>query len=168
MVEYKIINEPWNFYKIEDGTILKTRFILEMAHFEKTLEQMAREALESGKKIGSDMGIGTGVNLSHRLLIQVSSPDDLMGEPSDVKDVNLKDHVILEDMKFTTKKENLFEYHFENGFILKGKVVLINVDKTSFFNNNGCPIYLIDNNIDAQLRVPTKTRDKILAKIKQT
>ncbi len=160
-VDFKIKKEPWNIYKFEDGTLYKSRFILIMAHFEKKTEELIQEMIDSGEK---EIKVGTGIGIKHQVLTGVSTPESLMGTPSLNSDIVLSDHIIQEDLDFEPINEPFFEYEFENGFTLKGKVVLMNVDKTDVFDQSGMPVYLVNNTVEAKVKLPPKIKSKIVKK----
>lgn len=159
MIDFKVKREPWNIYKVEDGSILKAKFVLIMVHFEKDVDELISEIKSTGKI--EKMEIGTGVNIKNQMLVGASAPNNLMGVPNERKGLNYRDYIVEEDLDFEVIKENFFEYQLENGFNIKGKAVLMNIDRTSLYENSGMPIYLVDHTIEAKIKPPKKLRDLI-------
>ena len=154
MVPFKVIREPIYKYKFEDGGILHSKFTLIMVHFEKDLEEILKEREESSDPVG------TGINMTHHVTMGIDCPDSLKGVPNQIKGENLKERVVVEDIAIIESHEPFFEYQLDNGFKLKGKITLLNVDRTDRFGAGGLPLYLVDNTVDMKLTPPKKLQKK--------
>ncbi len=154
MIPFKVIKEPINKYKFADGGILYSKFTLITVHFEKDPEEMFEE------QKGKTSPVGTGINIKHHITMGVDCPDDLKGVPNQIKGENLKERIVEEDIDIIESHEPFFEYQLENGFKLKGKIVLMNVDKTDRFDENGLPLYLVNNTIEMKITMPKKLQKK--------
>jgi len=154
MIPFKVIKEPISKYKFADGGILHSKFTLIMIYFEKDLEEMFEE-----QKI-KESPVGSGINIKHHITMAVDCPDDMKGIPNQIKGENLKERIVKEDIDIIESYEPFFEYQLENGVRLKGKIVLMNVDKTDRFDENGIPVYLVDNTLQMKITMPKKLQKK--------
>ncbi|MCW3989319.1 MAG: hypothetical protein NWE88_04505 [Candidatus Bathyarchaeota archaeon] len=155
MVPFKVIKEPIYKYKFADGGILHSKYTLIMVHFEKNLDEMLEEQKENTSSLG------TGINMKHHITMGIDCPDEMKGVPNRIKGENLRERVIEEDVDIIEPHEPFFEYKLANGFRLKGKIVLMNVDKTDRFDKMGIPVYLIDNTVEMKITIPKKLQKKI-------
>jgi hypothetical protein len=157
MINFKVIREPFNKYKLGDGVYLVSKFVLIMVHFEKDIEKI----LKNNENLNN---IQTGVNLKNQVLLGIDGPDDMKGIPNNIEGTNLREHIINDDVEILESQESFFEYELENGFIIKGKTVVINVSKTDLFNSEGMPIYLVDHSVQFKISLPQKLQEKFKKK----
>jgi len=131
-IDFKVEREDWNVYKLEDGTILKLKFIL--------LKVIREKIDKEGRPIYS---------VQSSIVSTVFPPSNLLGMP-DTRRYSIKEletAVIKPDMKFEALKED-----YSSKYILKETVgelrlevkpVLIAVARTKKYDERGEPIYLI-------------------------
>jgi len=128
-LEFDIIKEPWNKYKLEDGTIIKTRFIL--------INVVKEGTDETGKPI---------YNFNSDNVLGALAPKELLGTPSDkAYTIAERTSSIEKELTFETIQEDWNEYKLSDGSIMKIKLVLVNATRTSLRDKRGQPVYLLNN-----------------------
>jgi len=150
-VNLEVVREGWNSYKLEDGSILKTKFVLINVIMEKNFKQKIEKAR-------TEKGLGLGLGISSHNVIGVEAPIELRGEPS-TKACSLDElraSVVKEDMDFDVIKETWNVYKLEEGIMMKARSSPINVSRTSKFDMHGLPIYLVDFTADVKVSLPKK------------
>ena len=160
LVDFSIVKEKWNKYKLEDGTQLKTKFNLLTVHFEKDTDELMEEFDPNNEGL---IEIGTNINIQHKIVIGVSSPENLQGIPNEKKGQDLREQIDKEDLDILEPREPFFEYRLKNGFILKGKAVLMHVDRTNVYDSRGMPIYLVNHSIEMKM-IPPQSWKKTIEK----
>jgi hypothetical protein len=131
-IDFKVDDEDWNIYKLEDKTILKLKFVL---------LKVIREGIEpDGSPIYS---------MQAQILIAIFPPSDLIKSP-DLRKYSVKEleeAVIKSDMKFDAKKEDYSSRYIlleQVGHLkIEVKPILVYVARTSKHDERGEPIYLI-------------------------
>lgn len=122
-VKFKVLNEPWNTYKLEDGSILRVKVVL------------VGLLKESGNtfSIQTQNVIGVMPNLKY---VGLPSPPLKPGE-------KLDSYIEAEDLKILEKTDlwNEYELPSENA-TLKIKGVVVTVSRTSRHDERGMPIYI--------------------------
>jgi len=154
MVPFNVIREPIYKYKFSDGGVLYSKFTLIMVFFEKDPEEMLKDQKDSS------VPLSTRINMKHHVTMGIDCPDNLKGIPNQIKGENLKERVVEEDIDIIEPHEPFFEYQLDNGFRIKGKMVLMNVDRTDRFNENGLSVYIFDYTIDMKIIPPKKLKKK--------
>lgn len=148
-VDFKVVREGWNKYKLEDDTILKTKFVLINVMMEKNYKKiMERAKTKKGLKIG--------FGFKSQNVIGVEVPIKLRGEPDTKKHTieELRSFIVKEDIDFEPLKEIWNVYNLENGITIKVRNSPISVSRTSKFDDRGLPIYLVDSTADVKVRLP--------------
>lgn len=162
-VDFKVVKEPFNTYKLKDDTILKMKFVLLMVFFEKDIDEIiniiSTEDADTNKRIG--------MGLKSQIVFAVDAIDIQKGTPTTEKNIDLKTRIIEEDVDIVHSEEHFFEYLLDNGFTFKGKTVLINVDKTDIFDENGMPLYLVDTSLELKVILPKKIKE-LVTKVKMS
>jgi hypothetical protein len=160
-VDFEINREGWSLYRIEDGTLLRARFILTGVLMEGKLEEMV-EQLKPGQKPK------LGLLLRSRRIFTAESPLELRGKPDSktYTTEELKSSITNEDMDFETLKEIWNLYKLENRITLKARLSTVTINKTSNFERAGMPIYTIDSNVDVKIELPNHIRKIIEEKSK--
>jgi len=136
-LSFNAINEPWNEYKLEDGSTLRVKVIL------STLIK------ENGSQFAVSFTPVFGVIPSPKL-VGIPSPPLKTGE-------KLEDYIQAEDLKIIEKTDlwNEYEVPTENMRLgIKGEVVL--ASRTSRHDEKGLPIYTI--NVQVLLKPKKKTK----------
>jgi hypothetical protein len=124
--DVEVMTEGWNVYSLADGNILKIR-------------QLVR-------------GVGSSKDPSGKVAMTVSQTPLLvsvipkaLGTPADrdYSPPELKSSVVEEDMKFKKVKEPANEYSTESGLRFIFRLELTGVSRTSKFDRDGIPVYLL-------------------------
>jgi len=149
-VDFEMIREEWNKYKLGDGTTLKTKFVLVSVMMEKGLEELLKEAKErKGTKVGM------GIAIQSRNIIGVEAPKKLRGPPSGpYNPQDLQASIIRRDIDFEVITEKRNEYKLENGITIKVKSSPLEISKTSKYDQQGLPIYTVNSTMDMTLTFP--------------
>jgi len=164
--DFEVVRERWNKYKLEDNSILKTKFVLINVILEKTLDEAVKEFetfIEKGKK---PKGVEMGIGFQSRNIMGIEAPRRLRGEPSSkkYKTKELRASIIKDDLDFEVLEETWNSYKLKNGITLKIRNSPINVSRTSKFDIRGTPIYVVDFGVDMKLDLPTRIKEKIKTK----
>lgn len=147
--DFKVENEPWNIYLLEDHAKLKVKIILVTFALDYPLEDIARQKKETGKPVR------VGVANNFNVVSGVEVPPSILGVPGETPPKEeLRKHVVKEDIEVLQTNEIWNEYRIEKGINLKAKYVLTNVDRTDVRDPNGSPIYLVNGDIAVKLRFP--------------
>jgi hypothetical protein len=117
-IEFKVIREIWNRYKLEDQTELKVKLIL------------ARIIDEGKDPLGNQIG-GTAQNF----VIVTIPPPNLR---------HLKTVTPITDMGYTTLEEDWNEYESSDGFLFKMKPNISQINRTDNIDPRGEPLYGIN------------------------
>jgi hypothetical protein len=116
-IDFDVIKEVWNFYKIDDGTILKIKMVL-------------LRVIQDPDPLGN-LKTGTLINT----IIAPIPPKELRNKQK------------LEpkfDMGFSTMKEDWNEYDINDGTILKIKPTIAQIDRTDKLDPRGEPLYVVN------------------------
>lgn len=138
---FDVVREPWNVYELEDGSILRTKFIL---------LRVKRKEDPSGQ---------TGYAVKSQTITSVSHiPELLIGEPAarQYSPKELQASIVEEDVRYTTLTEEWNEYIVEDGARIRVKLTVVKVAKTDKFNNDGEPIYLVLTTSMPQIQPPRR------------
>jgi len=136
-IQFKIINEPWNEYKLEDGSTLRVKVVLTGIIKENENEF----SLQTTPVFGV---------IPNPKYISISSPPLKPEE-------KLESYIEAEDLKPLEKTDlwNEYELPTENMILsIKGEVV--SVSRTSRHDQRGIPIYMVN----VQLLVKHKKKTK--------
>jgi hypothetical protein len=146
-VSFETIKECWNRYKLEDDTILKTKFVLVNLFAEKGFRERIRKAKADKVKIG------LGFRLQPQTAIGIEVSPDKIGEPSKEKYPLqiLEASVIKDEMEFRTTEETWNLYKLEEGVTLRIRNSPVRVRKTSKLDEMGLPIYIVDYGMEMRI-----------------
>jgi len=151
-VDFEVVREGWNKYRlIQDETILKTKFVLINVIMEKNYKKI----MEGAK---TEKGLKIGFGFQSQNVIGVEAPARLRGEP-DTKTYTieeLRSSIVKEDLDFETLKETWNVYNLEDGITIKVRGAPIRVSRTSKFDSQGLPVYLVDSTADVKVTLPKK------------
>jgi len=119
-IDFETSKEVWNEYKLEDGTIIKLKFILI-----KIIKENTKYSLNSQMVTGA-----------------IPSPD-LIGTPSQgiYSPQELEKSIEKKDLQFETVKEDWNIYELNDGSKLSVKPILVSVSRTNRYDQQGEPIY---------------------------
>lgn len=162
-VDFKVDREKWNRYKLEDESILKTKFVLINATIEKDLEETVREAEQKMKKTKKPIRLKIGLVIQTRNLLGIESPRRLRGDP-DTKSYSaeeLRRSIVKEDLDFDVLTERWNIYKLKNGITLKVKYAPKVVSRSSKFDSRGTPIYLVDSAADVKFELPKQIEKRL-------
>ena len=124
LVEFKDVKEPWNEYKLEDGSTLRVKIIL---------KNLIKEA-EGSYKLGTSN------------VISVWKPNpDFMGLPSPPlkEGENMESYIEAEDLQILSQTEHWNEYEVPSeNMILKLRGAVVTVSRTNRHDAEGFPIYI--------------------------
>ena len=122
-IDFVIVSEPWNKYKLEDGTLLRLKNPVIKTNKSSKLDDL-------GYPIYGIVG---------STLISAMVPKELRGKPSEDEHVESAD--ITNELKFEVACEEWCEYKLSDGFTLRSKTIVTKVFRTKKFNKYGEPIY---------------------------
>lgn len=130
-LDFRIIDEPWNVYLLDDYTTIKQRLIL---------TKMMYKEIEKGKL---DFRFG------HQILTTAANVQE-HGEPSPQLPIQeLRNHIIEDNIRFEVRYQEWNDYEFEpkksEYFRLRILNSLAMAHKTNKYNNDGEIIYLTDS-----------------------
>lgn len=127
-MEFEVEKEDWNVLELEDGAIIKTKFVMIVL-----------------KKFEDEKGRGFETNASN--ILGVMAPPERRGPPSD-RDYPRKElerSIINRDVPFKILKEGWSEYKLQDDSKLSVKLVTSQISKTDKFDRRGEPIYIVLN-----------------------
>ncbi len=150
-VDFEVVREEWNSYKLEDEAVLKSKFVLINVIMEKDFKAKI-------EKTKAEKGVKVGLGISSSNVIGVEAPLELRGEQSTkpCTPEELRASVVKDDIDFEVVKETWNVYKLENGIVMKSRSAPVNVARTSKFDNRGLPIYLADFTADVKVSLPKK------------
>jgi hypothetical protein len=137
-IDFDILREPWNKYELGDGSIVKTRCILTKIH--------------KRVKIGETTA-GYGLD-SQNVIVIYNVPPNLKGEPSKhaYGPKELETSIVQDDIRYTTISEEWNEYVAEDGTRIRLKSTVTKVSRTSKYDKNGNPRYLVQTSVLPQVK----------------
>lgn len=121
-LKFEVVNEPWNEYELEDGTVLRVKVVV------------AGVFKEDGEKF----------SIAHMSVFGVVPEAKYLGAPSPPlkQDEKLQKFIEAEDLKFTQLTDQWNEYDLPSEHIrLSIKGVLVSVSRTSKHDEKGIPVY---------------------------
>jgi hypothetical protein len=156
-VDFEVIREEWNKYKLEDGVTLKMKFVLVSVMIEKSLEELIKEAKEK-----KGMKIDVGIGIQSRIILGVEAPKKLRGQTSGpYNPQDLQASIIKRDMDFDVITEKRNEYKLENGITIKVKSSPLEISKTSKYDQQGLPIYTVNQTADMRIIFPEEIEKEL-------
>lgn len=135
-VNYKILRENWNGYKLKDGSIILVKYVLVKLRIVEENEAAMRMDFNSNNVIG------------------VLAHPNLLGEPGDreYEIDELDESVIDEDIDFSAIDESWNEYELEDGKKLSLKLVLTMASRTDKYDSHGEPIYITQTQLLSKIK----------------
>lgn len=126
-LEFEALKEPWNTFRLADGTRLKLRMIL----------QKVRLQPKEGKK--------RMANFAHNVMAVTEVPKRLLGEPDRMYPVEeIRANVIESDMGFEPEITGPSVYMLADGKIMVFRIQVQQVSRSSLFGPEGEPLYVFD------------------------
>lgn len=126
VVEFSVVKEPWNKYKLEDGTIVSVKSVL---------NNVKRTANKKGPRYRADVS-------SH---VNVKAHPALKGRPNPktLSQIDIDSNIEMDDMEFESVTHEFNEYKLEDGAKIKIQSILVSVSRSSLKNGDDDPIYLL-------------------------
>jgi hypothetical protein len=144
-LDFEVIREPWNRYSIREGPILQVRFVLLRLRKVDELNPDGTVAKEIRYEVGGQ-----------RLTTVSHVPEKLKETPDTNRYTaqDLKAAIVADDLGVDTLMEEWNDYVADDGTKIRVKCSVISVSRTSKYDKNGEPIYLV--NSSQQVVVKTK------------
>jgi len=136
-IDFDIIQEPWNSYELEEGILLKIRFIL-------------KKVIKEGTNYDYTLG-------SQNLTTVTHVPGKLKGPKTNQQfsPEELESNIINENVSFNVLREGWNKYIIEDGTRIRIKISLTKVSKTAKFDKDGNPIYIVNTSTKVTIIPPT-------------
>jgi hypothetical protein len=140
-VDFEVVEEGWNEYKLSDGAILRTKLVL------------GKVVTSAG--VPPDKAKEYGFNSQTMVVAYV--PQDMKGTPGGrpLTPQEIADAVV-EDLDFEQTRNVTNEYLLTNGVRVRLRLMLTRVGKTDQFSSDGSPIYAVNNQVVPQVKLPKK------------
>jgi hypothetical protein len=142
-VDFEVVREGWNEYKLSDRTRLRTKLTL-------------------GKVIsppGMPPEKALEYNFNTQTMVVAYASQELKGTPSgrvlSPQDIQ---NAVVEDLDFEQTKVAVNEYLLENGVRIKLRLMLTRVGKTDQFTVDGSPLYAVNTQIVPEIKIPPSFR----------
>ena len=126
-VDFDVVGEPWNFYKLENESLIRLKLVL--------IKVMPN------KNNPNNYSLNTGN------VVGVQSPRELRGDPTIPPSNGIYNDFEKKDLDFEVIQENWNEYKLKDGKTLKIKPAITAIDKTKSFDSHGEPIYIIHSQV---------------------
>lgn len=139
-IDFEVIREPWNRYSIREGTTLQVRFIL--------LRLSKVEQLNLDGAVVTSSVQERKYNVEGQTLTVLSNiPERLKGTPdtNTYSPQELQNSIVADDLSVDTLAEEWNDYVVDDGTKIRVKCSVISVSRTSKFNRNGEPIYVVSS-----------------------
>lgn len=147
--DFTIVNETWDSYTLEDGSVLRARAFLTGLMLDSKIDDI--EAL-----LRSQNKPKLGMTFRTKQIYEVEPPLELRATPDTKKYSNeeLKACISVADIDFQTTKQSWNVYELKNGIKLKLRLSIVTISKTNKFDERGMPIYVIDSSIEIKTELP--------------
>jgi len=141
-LDFDVLREIWNKYELQDRSVLKVKIVL--TKVTKVEAQSAPHGSEPSQTYSFDT--------QHIVLVLTNErgPTDSRTYSS----AELGAAITKSDIRFTTIAQDWNEYVVDDGARIKLQPVLLNVSKTSKFDNKGLPVYVTNINTTVQIKPP--------------
>lgn len=134
-LDFEVFREPWNKYGLKDGTSIKSRLILHKVMMKQSFKI-------DGSVDKKAHGVETQV-----INVVYNVPETLKGTPSTATYTpeDLEKAVVQDDIPYDTLAQEWNEYLVEDGTKIKIQLTLFRVARTSAFDRNGNPVYILQS-----------------------
>ena len=122
-IDFEMVEEPWNLYKLEDGSLIKFKLVLIKVVPSKTDPE--------------------NYSFNTANVVGVQSPVELRGDPTLPPTKGTYNDFEKKDLDFEVIKESWNEYKLKGGIIVKIKPAITAINKTKSFDRYGEPIYVV-------------------------
>lgn len=136
-IDFDVIRETWNKYELNDNTIIKTKYVL------TKLTKILKD-----KKVNYAIG-GQTITVILPAVESRGPPDTTQYTGDDYKKA-----IIQDDVKYNTIAEEWYEYIVDDGTKLKLKMTVTGISKTSKFDKNGEPVYIVNSAFIINVKLP--------------
>ena len=139
-IDFDVVREPWQKYELNDNTKVKTKLAV----------------IKIYKKLNEDGN--PFYTIDGQTLTALLAPAESRGPP----DTNIytpqqyAESVIQHDVKYSTLSEEWHEYIIDDGTRLRIKTTVTRIRKTSKFDKDGEPVYLVDTGMLVNTVLPKK------------
>lgn len=135
--EFSVAQEPWCSYELEDGTLLKCRFVL-----------MKVGRIYTGRT-------PAGAQVSQQTLVVTEVPRRLHGPPGTPLPVTeLQKFIEKDNLEFQQVSRGPSIYVLGDGRMVTAQLELQKVARTSVFDNEGNPQYLVTTGVVLRSTAP--------------
>jgi len=136
-LDFEVIKERWGKYTLDDGSVLKIKFILTNI---KTWD-------ENGAK---------KYTANNQVIQTILSAEHLIGEPAKAAFTSevLQKNIEKDDLSYDQLENPVNEYILDNGTKLKLFPQVIKVSRSSLKNSLGEPIYMVTTNVTINYTEP--------------
>jgi|SRR2546427_2454034 len=127
-LDFQILNEQWNQYRLSDGVALKLKFVLRKVQLLKTANGKAGE-----------------IRIDQTTIVATEVPTELLGPPG--KEYSLEEiaqSIVDPDIPFDALSRTPFSYLLSDGKLVIVEIQLRTVGKSSLFGETGEPKYKIN------------------------
>jgi hypothetical protein len=122
-VEFEVAKEDWSIYRVEDGSMVKIKFVL---HFVMKLPN-------DQARLGSQM------------IVIPEPPPELRGPPGGAPNIDqIRASVVAQNLKFTQERATHSVYVLEDGKVLTAYPSMKGISRSSLNDVNGFPAYVVD------------------------
>ena len=126
-VDFETVGEPWNLYKLENGSLIKFKLVL--------------------VKVIPNKNDPKNYSLNTANVVGVESPRELRGAPTLPPTEGTYSDFEKKDLNFEVIKESWNEYKLKDGNTLKIKPAITVINKTKSFDSHGEPIYVVHSQV---------------------
>lgn len=136
-IDFDVVREPWQKYELNDTSTLKVKYVL----------------TRLWKKIQDNKPSYRIDGQTHTVML---IPPELRG-PIDTRTYSkeeLESSIVQDEVRYNTISEEWYEYIVDDGTRIRLKMTVTRIAKTSKFDRQGEPVYLVDNNVLLQVRPP--------------
>lgn len=129
-VDFKVNKEDWSIFQLADGSTLKSKLVLINI-------------------FGRRMGKGFEGDLQIQNVLGIFSPEELRRKPSESYTQEELARSIVEDDVDVAKvvRQPWNEYELDSGTVFKIKVVPTHIARTSKYDKQGMPVYLVNSTV---------------------
>ncbi len=137
-IDFDVVREPWQKYELRDNTKVKTKL---------AITKIYKKLNENGKP---------NYTIDGQNLTALLAPPESRGTPdtNSYTPQQYEQSVIQDDVKYSTLSEEWHEYIVDDGTRLRIKTTVTRIRKTSKFDKDGEPVYLVDTSALINTRLP--------------
>jgi hypothetical protein len=135
-LSFEVIKEPWNEYELEDGTIIRSRFILKKVDINKDIQPPQLK-----------------IDFQH-IASSIASKSSVQGIPStDTFDPH-NPTILNNDEKYSTRLQEWNEYICRDGTRIRVNCTVSNIQRTNKYDTYGDPIFVVNPLINMEVKPP--------------